>query len=62
LIVDMPADFIAELLGIDESDADSILARANAIVDADGQSDAVADPDSDPDTDSDSDSDTPELP
>ena len=73
LIVDMPAEFIAELLGIDESDADSILARANAIVDAasnadtdtdtdDDDTDSDPDSDADSDSDSDSDSDTPELP
>jgi len=32
LVVDMPAEFISELLGIDEAAADALLARANAIV------------------------------
>ena len=32
LIVDMPADFIAQLLEIDEAEAELILGRANAIV------------------------------
>jgi N utilization substance protein A len=34
LVVDMPAAFIAELLGIPETDAEALLARANAFLGA----------------------------